>query len=192
MRKIISKENEGKKRKRNQLIVGGILILVMILSTIGYSLNSNNSNGDSNRLIYNNIEFTQTSGVWNANFENYQFSFKNNPNEVGKVNSSLNLLNSYQDKPLYIYSEDSNSETEIYRNLFYQNKIALRVQEACPESETCTGDVPSKTCSDNFIIIKQSNSSSIEQDKNCVFIEGKSDDLIKLSDSFLYKITGIQ
>jgi hypothetical protein len=66
------------------------------------------------------------------------------------------------------------------------------MQEACPEGQTCEEDVPTKNCTNNFIIIKAANESSIKQDKNCVFIEGKSENLVKLTDSFLYKITEIQ
>jgi hypothetical protein len=194
MRKIISRENEEKKRRRNQLIIGGILIVVMGLSTIGYSLNSGNKTSDtSSSLVYNNLQFTKTSGYWNVAKDSLSFSFTYNPNEIVKTNSALNLINSYSSKPLYVYSDNSNSETEIYRNFVYLNGIVLRMQEACPENQTCKGDIPTKNCSNNFIIIKENNeTTSIKQDNNCVFIYGRKDNLLNLTDSFLYKITGIQ
>ncbi|VVB83669.1 Uncharacterised protein [uncultured archaeon] len=191
MRKIISQEKVEKKRRRNQLIIGGILILVMALSTIGYSLSGSNKSS-STSLKYNGFEFTKTSGLWNTNAGSFQFSFQYNPNEAEKTNSVLNPLSSYQGKPLYIYTENSEAGTEIYRNLFYQNQIVQRVQEACLEADKCAENAPAKTCDDNFIVIRKSSNIGISQNKSCVFIEGKSEDLIKLSDSFLYKITGIQ
>jgi hypothetical protein len=191
MRRIISKEEENKKRKRNQFLVGGILIFVMFSSVIGYSL-SGLGNTSSTTIKYNGFKFVYESNVWDVTIGSSKFSFIYNPNQVDKINSNLNLLANYSDKPLYINSENSEAATEIYKNLFYQNKIIQRIQSACLQGQTCNQDIPIKNCDDNFIIIKESNSSSVRQEKNCVFIEGKKDDLAKLSDSFLFKITGIQ
>ena len=192
MRKIITKQSEARKRKRNQLIIGAILVLVMGLSTIGYSLSSGGTGDSSSSIIYNGIQFTKSSGLWYAEINDLTFSFSYNPKEVEKTETIVNSLNSYSEKPLYIYSENSNAITEIYRNLVYSNRIVLRMQEACPEGQTCTVDMPTKNCTNNFIIIKSANESKITQTDNCVFIEGKTEDLVKQTDSFLYKITGIQ
>lgn len=192
MRKIISKESENSKRRRNQIAIGAILIFVMIFSVLGYSLSSDEKNSNT-KIIYNKIEFTKESNLWNAQIGSLQFSFKYNPNETGKINSdNINLLNNYKDKPLYIYSEDIDAESEIYRNLFYQNQIVQRMQDACPEGEKCENNFPVKNCDNNFIIIKESGSTDISQQENCVFISGKKEELAKLSDRFLFKITGIQ
>jgi hypothetical protein len=193
MRKIITRESENKKKKRNQLMIGIILVVVMGLSTIGYSLSSGSKTEDSSSsIIYNNIQFTKSAGLWYSKVNDATFSFAYNPNEVNKTSSSLNLISTYSGKPLYIYSESSNAATEIYRNLVYSNSIVLRMQEACPEGQTCTVDMPTKNCTNNFIIIKTANESSIRQNDNCVFIYGKGEDLVKQTDSFLYRITGIQ
>ena len=193
MRKIISKEEEDKKKKRNQLIVGGGLILIMFLSILGYSTMKDKKENNE-KIIYNGIEFIKESGLWNAKIGDFQFSFRYNPNEAENIDSALNQLDNYRNKPLYIYSEDTDSEIEIYRNLFYYNRIAERVQNACLEEdrEKCEESSPIKTCEDNFIIIRESENTEIKQQDNCVFIEGKKEDLIKLSDSFLFKITGVQ
>jgi hypothetical protein len=193
MRTIITKESEARKRKRNQLIIGIILVVVMGLSTVGYSLSGVSKTGDSSSsIVYNNIQFTKTAGLWYAKSNELTFSFTYNPNEVEKTNNVLNAISSYFGKPLYIYSKSSNAVTEIYRNLVYSNNIVLRMQEACPENESCNEDIPIKNCENNFIIIKEANESRITQNNKCVIIEGKSEDLVKQTDSFLYKITGIQ
>lgn len=192
MRKIISKEEEARKSKRNQLIIGGILILVMVASSLGYAFTREQSGTASEKIIYNGIEFDKTGNLWNANTGNFQFSFLYNPQETVKINSILNPLGNYANKPLYIYSQSAMATAEIYRNLFYQNQIVQRVQNACFEGETCNDNSPVKTCQDNLIIIKESNNTGVKQQDNCVFIEGNAGNLTKLSDSFLFKITGIQ
>ncbi len=189
MRKIISKEKEEKRRRRNQLVVGAILILVMVASIVGYAFGRGQKESNE-KIIYNGFEFTKKSGFWNVNIGNYVFSFLYNPKEVQKMSFSLNSINNYLNRPLYIYSENSEAATEIYRNLFYQNKVVERVQNACPVGEKCEDNSPVKTCEDNFIIIKNSNSSEIKQQDSCVFIEGDAN-LVQLSDEFLFKIIGI-
>ena len=193
MRKIISKEKAEKKRRRNQLLVGTILILVMVFSLLGYSLNSNGQSGTVT-VDYNGFRFTQDSStnLWDMNKGNLNFSFEYNPYEIYKTNSTLNSIDSYSGKPLYISSDSSDAETEIYRNLFYLNPIAERVQDACVAGEPCSGNFPVKTCSDNFIIIRENSSTGITQQNNCVFINGPAENLSRMSDSFLLKIIGIQ
>ncbi len=163
----------------------------MFFSVLGYSMNSGGDE-ETEKISYNGIDFTKELGLWNAKVSNLQFSFVYNPQETEEINSSLKLLENYAGKPLYLYSGDREALTEVYRNIFYQNLIVQRVQEACFEGEKCEGDFPIKTCSDNFIIIKESENNQIYQQENCVFIEGKKEDLVRLADSFLFKIVGVQ
>ncbi|MEK6917370.1 MAG: hypothetical protein AABW51_00290 [Nanoarchaeota archaeon] len=191
MRKITSKEDEEKKRKRNQLIVGFILAFVMIVSTLGFAFQSQDtSNTNSGKIKYNDYEFLNQNGLWHTTLGNYQFAFAYNPNQVEKINSQVNLLNNYVAEPIYISSQSYDSESEIYRNL---DQIVLRRQYACLENETCLDkNFPIKTCEDNFIIIEESNVSEITQRQNCVFIKGKLENLPKITDEFLFKILGIE
>jgi hypothetical protein len=197
MRRILSKEEEQKKGRKNQFLIGGVMILVMIASTVGYAFSRENTGtvSNSDKLIYNGFEFSrQTSGFWELTKGDYQFLFKYNPNETVKATSSLNLLASYSGKPLYVDSDNAEAVAEIYRNLFYQNRIVERFQEACLKGENCSNqDNPVKTCEDNLIVIKTGNQTgTIKQQQNCVFITGNSENLTSLSDSFLYKIIGVQ
>jgi hypothetical protein len=201
MRKITERTNEEKRARRNQFFVGGILILVMVLSVLGYSLGRNNGGeGETEKVIYNGYEFTKTSGFWATKIGDFQFSFKYNPYETEKISSQINYLTTYANKPLYLSGGNMEAETEIYRNLFYQTGIAQRVQYACLQGEKCEDEtLPIKNCTDNFIIIKENNESDIlnqnksgiKQQDSCVFITGRSENLTGTVDSFLFKIMGI-
>lgn len=191
MRKIFSKEEEAKRTRRNQFLIGGAMILVMLASVLGYAFGRDQTANSSEKIIYNGLEFTKQSGFWNVVLGGYQFSFKYNPKEAEKVSSSLNLLGSYSGKPLYLLIENTEAGLEIYRNLFYQNQIVERIQDACLTGEKCDKNSPVKTCESNFIIIKESDNNAIRQQQNCVFIEGNMSNLTELSDGFLFKITGI-
>ena len=190
MRKIISKEDEAKKTKRNQIILGLVMVLVMVFSIVGYSFSVKNKEEESETIIYNEMEFTKEAGLWSVNIENFKFSFKYNPKEVEKIDSQINLMESYSEKPLYFSA--NGAEAEFARNFFYQNQIVQRVQYACLDGEKCIADYPVKTCQDNFIIIRESNITEVKQQQNCLFISGKKEDLINITDSVLFKIIGIQ
>ena len=43
MKRIISKKDKNKENRRNQVIVGGVLILVMLFGTIGYAFTGGGS-----------------------------------------------------------------------------------------------------------------------------------------------------
>jgi len=195
MRKIGSKYKEEKRQKRNQIIVGVALVLVMLFSTLGFAFNGSGSD-DQQVLKYNSFNFVNIDGYWVLELGNYLFSFYNFPDSNISYNSEgeFNLLNSYSGKPLYLFSEDSNSESEIYRNLFSRNApIVQRVNGGClNDTLNCPSEFPIKTCDDIVILIMESDENKITQDNNCVFIEGKSEDLLELTDEFLYKIIGVK
>jgi len=189
MRQITSKQTKGKKQKRNQLIVGLILIVVMFFSVFGYGFLNTKEEGNK-KLNYNGFEFMAQNGFWITNVNNFQFVFRYNPNQVEKIDSKLNTLKNYYQKPLYLSSENSEAEAEIYSNL---NPLVQRTQRACLEGEECLDEnLPIKTCEDNLIIIRENSTSGIRQEDNCVFIQGTQENLLKLSDEFLFKILEIE
>ena len=190
MRKIISGHERKRTRRRNQIIVGVILVFVMVVSTLGFAfqggnLGDNQGSDSSNNMVYNDFEFVNQNGLWVLG----SFVFKNVPQQVEDIGAGLKDIDNYQGRPLYIYSESEEAEIEISVNL---GQVAQRIQEACLEGLECSGDFPVKTCEDNFIIIKESNNSMISQENNCVYIEGVKEELTGLADQFLFKILGIR
>jgi len=191
MRRLVSKEEEEKKRKRNQTILVLFLAFIMVLSTIGFAIQSNSGTDpigtSGNEIEYNGYKFVNQNGLWVLG----SYVFQNTPQQVEDIEAEVKTASNYQGKPAYIYSEDELAEAEIALNL---GQIALRVQKACPEGESanCNSGLPVKTCSDNFIIIKESNSSSITQESGCVFIEGEKEQLVELADQVLFKILGVR
>ena len=188
MRKISSKETEKKKQKRNQIIVSVILIFVMFFSVLGFAFNGGD-NETTNKLNYNGFEFINQNGFWIFEKEAFQFVFRYNPKEVRGIDSEVDYINKYLDKPLYIYSENDEASSEIYNNF---DQIVQRMQFACFNEKECDENLPTKTCENNFIIITENNVTNITQTDNCVFIEGAQENLTMLTDEFLFKILGIR
>lgn len=194
MKKITLKQNQGKMAKRNQLILGIILVFVMFFSVIGYSFQGAISEEKTTKLIYNNLEFINQNNLWITNFGGLDFVFNNKPNDVKKIYSNINSIESYYNEPIYIYSENSDAERVVYQNL---NQVSLRMQKACPDTDIseknfeCEETLPLKNCTDNLIVIYENNFSSIEQKENCVFIKAPEKNLSMMSEAFLLKILGV-
>lgn len=193
MRKLTNPKEKEKKQKRNQIILGVFLVLTMMLSLFAIVIDSfqNKSQGI---VKYNGFKFEASNGYWVTSEGQYQFAFRSNPLETKNFSIyfediSFNLVNDYSNKPLYIYSQDTYSSQEIYQNL---KPFVSRYQPACFEEKNCPEDIPVKDCTNNFIIYKISNTTSIAQQENCVFIEGKQEDLVYLTDEFLFRVLGLK
>jgi hypothetical protein len=190
MRRITSKEEAVRKAKKNNLILAGFLILIMMGSVFGIIIGSLGGNStETEEIAYNGYEFVSSNGFWTTKIGEYNFAFIYNPEQVEKINSTVNYLTSYEGKTLYFSSENQNALGEIYRNL---NPVVLRFQEACLDETNCKENLPIKNCSNNFIIIKESNSTKIVQEENCVFIEGDGENLTAITDEFLFKVLGVE
>src|SRR6056297_2256732 len=205
MRKLVSKEEERKKERKKQTLVGVILIGVLVASVFGIFVNSFGKDNASEGVInYKGFSFQYNQGLWYTQINNQEFAFLHNPEEIKNIitNSSdisiqgnIKSINNYKDKPLYVYSENYNAQAEIYRNLY---NSALRTQEACPNQEIkkeyletnktdCSEDWPIKNCEENFIIINQINENStinekIIQKHNCLIITSKENKIDKITD----------
>ena len=188
MRDIESKKDIEKRRKKNQFVVGGILILVMLGSTFGYAFYQLGNKTDVTKTTYNGYKFTSQNDFWTTTVGSYQFVFRYNPNQVERINSTLSYLDSYSGVPVYISSQNSAAEVEIDRNL---GNVVLRFQGACLTEKNCPENWPIKDCSNKFIIIREANESNVYQNQSCVFIEGKEENLTELTDEFLFKILSI-
>jgi hypothetical protein len=202
MRKLGSKKQEAKKKQRNQIIIGAILVVVMFGSVFGLvTMNFNNPENNGNQVTYNGYDFTNQGPYWYLTIGGKDYFFQYNPFQIQEsfnlTTENLKYLSAYSGAPLYINSQENvNAESEIGRTF---SGVSLRTQKACLDNngttlENCDVNLPLKDCSNNFIIVRTSedNENKIYQDKNCVFIEGPSENLIKLTDDYLFKIMGIK
>lgn len=192
MRSLVNKKN---KDKRNQLILGIFLIIIMVSSTLGYALLGRSEDTGSSKIEYNGIEFKQdNSGYWYSDIQGYEFITQYNPEELENIEfiSSLNV-NNYQNQPLYFVGDIGQGSSEIIRNL--AERFVLRIQEACINNESCEQDLPIKDCStENIIIINEISEEEVEniyQEENCIFINSSSVNQTRYADKFLFNLMRI-
>ena len=191
MRSLVHKKDNT---KRNQIILGVFLIVILGFSTIGYALGGRNDEEDNEKIEYNGIEFVQdNSGYWYSTIQGYEFITQYNPEETeGIVFFNSLSINNYANKPLYFAGEIGDGSSEIARNL--AERFVLRINPACLD-ENCEGDIPTKNCSiDNIIVINNVPEEGLEtmyQEENCIFIIADSVNQTKYADKFLFELLGV-
>ena len=194
IKRLQTKRDLEKKHKRNQWILGIVLVVVMFGSVFGVIVNSFGNDGETDSKIeYNGYNFQIENNYFTLEMGSSKFYFSNGPDAIDSIEKEVSIskiLPDYNGKIIYLSSEDSYSSGELYQNL--QNYI-VRIQPACESEENCVDETfPIKTCEDEFIIIRESDENKIYQNQSCVYIEGKSEDLLKLTDEFLLHLLGIK
>jgi hypothetical protein len=202
MRKIVRKDVREKQRRINQIIIGIVLILLMVFSSLGFAFSNNLGSDGSGEDIsseslgtyeHNGITFTDTNGLWFFTYAGIEYAMLYGPWELMTIPIVNGLtIDSYRGKPLYIIGGNGDGAQEITLNL--QNQVS-RIQEACLEDDLCDGDFPIKDCLyDNIVIIKASEEGEIgtvQQDANCVYITSEHFEQVQYADAFLYSLLGI-
>ncbi|MGC9309157.1 MAG: hypothetical protein ACP5D2_00490 [Candidatus Nanoarchaeia archaeon] len=180
MRKIETAEEKDRKQKKKQTLIGGVMVLLLIMSTAGYAILSGTGNAETNIVEYNGFKFKSSGGYWIL--QSKQLAFQYLPQEVENVSIDGQFnLQQYNNKPLYFVNNNPASQEIIY-NL---QGVYLRWQEACLNE---CDNLPIKNCSSNLIIFKESEETRVYKDENCVYITGN---YIKATDAFIYKLLDI-
>ena len=186
MRKLISKREEEKRRKRNQFIVGGVLIFLMLFATLGYAFQSwtgdNSNQGNPVTINYNGFEFTDIGGFWTLSTGGTSYVFRHNPDQVQEIPSVVNSLASYSNGTLRVYSENVLAEGEIRANLNSHVRGTEKLENI--SDLDCTGEI-------NAIIIRHGET-GIRQEGGCVHVTGPENEIIKITDEFLFRVLGIR
>lgn len=189
MRKIKSPADLARTRKRNNILLGLAMIVLLAISTLGYSL-MNSDSENSNVVDEGGFKFVKANSLWNLEAGGQSFTFYNLPSEIEDVDVNLSvILGQYSGQPLYFVNPGEGAG-EILRNI---GEYILRYQEAClgennSTNESCEGNLPTKGCDSNLIIFEEGNYTQVYNEGGCVFIVG---DNMKGSDAFLYKILGV-
>ena len=187
MRKIETKDNTERKDRRNKIIIGVVLVVLMLFSTAGYAFFSGDKNsGGTAKISIDGRDFYAQGNFWTTSIDNKPYYFTYLPNETGSI--SLNKkMSDYSGKTVY-FAKTGLAEDEIARNL---GNFAGRIGFACMENENCTENWPIKNCTSSLIIIKEQDVGSrvLRAEDNCVFII--SNDTIRDADAFVYRVLGI-
>jgi len=192
MRQIQTKDKKDKKDTRNKIIIGVVLTVLLVFSTVGFAFFSGSDEG-TDKKEYNGIEFILgQNGLWYFQLNDATFRTQYFPKETDNISIQVFVtINNYVGKPLYFVGGGQGVQ-EIGGNLL--DFLSRRPQSGCIEDfeDLCSDDAPLKDCAeDNIIIFQETNDTSITQEDNCVFISSPYGEQGKAADAFLFKILGI-
>jgi hypothetical protein len=193
MRKISSQENIEKKKTRNRIISGSVLIIVMILSTLGFAFfsRSDNNSGNVQKIKYGEFEFKRESyGLWKTYVEGQEFATTYTPFETENMTISDEIdLQYLYGKEIYFVIDNPAASGELISNL---GRYIKRYQEACFQGIECNSNFVIKNCSDSVIFYNNSLNINIYKRENCLFIEAPYEEQIGASDKVIFRVLGIQ
>ncbi|MFH1358946.1 MAG: hypothetical protein ABIH37_03605 [archaeon] len=195
MRKIKTEKDKQRESRRNMWLIGGVLILLMVFSTLGFAFNSKMDEGSSEKVDYNGIQSFKQNDYWVFNLQGYDFITTYNHEETKDIIfiNSL-IIQDYANQPLYLVGEQGLHFNEIGRNL--DKRFVLRISYACLNEEDCEGDLPIKDCKEDKMIVyqkpKDGEIETITQEDNCIFITANPENSAKYADVFLFDILGIR
>ena len=165
----------------------------MILSTIGFSLNSMQTENTS-KVKFNGYNFQQTDQGWITYKDNQQVMISQNPENLDFIASPISLqeLNS-ADKVYFTF----NPEEEIQSPLAYfefnlRPKLKSFIISCIKDSEQCS-QLPLKTCkdasaTDKVIQINLAETPSLTYEDNCLHIQGSDLEIQNLVDALILKL----
>ena len=181
MRQILSQDEIAKKEKTRNTIISIVLLVIMLASTAGFAF-IYNSDGTKNNANSGNIQNQGNSWVSTINGQQFVFSTSTESINATKINI-IPDLNQYYNKPLYIDTSNPGIYSELASTL---GRFSQRIQYACYNN--CeNSSYAQKNCSDNLIVVTESNDNKVYQNKSCAFIEGD----MRSVDSFLYRMLGV-
>jgi len=176
LKKIRTQEEIATAEKKKIRWISGILLFILIASTLGFALMS------GEKTTNNQNQAVASNGKFMASFGSNTLYFTNNMSDIENVSIDVNrTLNDFYGNRVYLDTNNSYVYSEIYSILGnYVQKITI----ACYGS--CEKDLPEKSCNDTIIVFRQAAENKVYENGNCTFIEGD----LKAVDAFLYKTFG--
>ncbi len=181
MNPISSLKERENKEVRNRRIGGIVIIVLLVLSTLGFALSIVKFGGDSS-TGETTQGFTRNGIYWmyTAGSQSYYFTY--HPTELNLSFTSNKTLIDLAGKKVYIDSNIRGSLQEVSNSL---GSYLGGLNEAC--YGPCERDLPEKDCSSDMLVLRENSIESIREKDGCIFIDGN----LKTVDSFLYRMLGI-
>jgi hypothetical protein len=188
IRKIRTQDSIEREKKRNQLVIGIVMTVLIVLSSAGYAIMSReDSSTRTQKVTYGNLVFQSINGYWQTQLGNKVLYFNNLPQNVSEIPLTINItLNDYSGKTVYIVNNNP-AASSLATSL---EGITSRIQEACLNETDCIEkNVPLKDCSSYLIVYETAQNNSIEMKDKCIYLRG--DDFFALTDKLVYRLFNI-
>lgn len=186
-------ENVKPKKRNFSAVIVGIIIFIMIFSSIAIAFFNSLDPGDNSSVEYNGFKFRNEGGGWFVNIGGGEYGFEYLPDGLGGINSAdLSMVEfGVGDYILFDPSEFSGADYEINRlRGFFAAKGGF-VSLGCIKEEGCNG-FPVKSCDNaRAVLLRRGENTQIYKENNCVVLESRDGDEIAVINRFMYGILGV-
>ncbi|MEK6893164.1 MAG: hypothetical protein AABX07_03080 [Nanoarchaeota archaeon] len=181
MRRIETQEEKEKRQKRRTRVFGMIMLLIMVISTIGYAFITFQEDSNGSKKSAGQAQAQNFDSRWILDYNGQQMALSSSKESLANISTAIFLdINNYAGNPVYI--DSGNSSIILYELASNLESYASKVLPAC--YGVCDLNLPEKNCSSFLIVYEKANENKVYQQENCVFIEGD----VRAADAFLYKI----
>jgi len=184
---------EQKKERRKKFLMGSVLVFLMIVSLLGVILSNNTG---STSVDYNGYQFTLENNVFKTkiNGKEETFFFLPQSLETIKRPDDLKLILSSQEIKVTFnptYTQQELTYIDLIRQDLNSNLAA--VVQSGVTNQTTVYPFPIITCEDDGIILffNESNKTSIDKKDNCIVLNAKGIEFLKIRDLLLYEYYNI-
>ncbi|HLC54765.1 MAG TPA: hypothetical protein VJK07_04040 [Candidatus Nanoarchaeia archaeon] len=179
MKAIQTAEQRESSRKRRTQVMGIVLVVLMLGSTIGYAFSLFFSSTSPDTAAPQILPPTNQPITINHNGLSFQLLSVQDDIAGIPVNITVRISD-YVNFPVFIAAEEVSANQELTAVI---GRYASRIQQAC-YGPCAQQDLPEKECDENLIVVNASTSNSIFQQERCIFIQGD----IRAVDAFLYNL----
>lgn len=202
-----NREREEKQNKRNKMLLSGLIVILLVGSSIGFFVGDNS---DPNKIEFESkngktYTFERGAGIIVTKINKTQVTFYNHPLDVEKLNFSNQALMLIQNAQVVGITFDPTSRDVQF---FEQTRFDLTKDLTNFQKYVVPGVTKNETPYGNFMVITCANSSiqapvmefistNLTETKvyvdnnNCIKFEGKKYDFLKFRDYIIYKMYGL-
>jgi hypothetical protein len=187
-------QKKKKKEKRNQIIMGVFLSLIMIASMLGIMLNQ-----DQSITKYNDFKFEDVGNGFVSKINGQTLNFNYLPQEVEQFYIDPTFCSNLQSSSAIGFLFEPESESLTYTDFIrsdLQNTIAQPLISFITEESMKYSVYEVSSCNEStsilpIIFLKEGVNTSISVDGNCLIAESRQMGFLMLKDRLMYCYTGV-
>ncbi len=190
------KRLEQKKERRKKIMMGFVLVFLMIFSVMGIIIGQQGSEV----LRYNDYKFEVVENVYYTTIEGETKGFNYFPSELENLGLNEEILMILMNAPMIYFTFNPESEQQdlvyidLVRKDLTDNINKMIIDGMTTESEIY--NLPIISCENStsyvpVIYFNQSINLSVKKVDDCIVLNAKNYDFLKLRDLLIYKINGV-
>jgi len=182
------------KRKNFSAILVGLILFIMIFSSVAIAFfNSSPATEDNSIIEYNGFKFRNDGSGWFLNINNREYGFEYPPVALENVKSADLKEESFSigDYILFDPADFSDTDYEIGRLRDFFLARGAFVSVGCVKTENCNG-LPVKSCDNTrAVLLRRGENTQIYKENKCIVLEAREGEEITVINRFMYGILGV-